>query len=193
MPFLEKSRGLHPDQSRIHLIHALASDQDSEDATFYVDKEWSGRSSAVRDHLSDNVRVEHVPSISVDRWLRGRHLQSLDLVFKIDVEGFEVKVLAGLKQTIASATRFLGIVEFNSTALKQAGNDPLDVFSFLEAETVQIFSCDRNGSIVPFASNEWKKLAAKQEDIEVDLIVVKLPFGHELFGQISQSVGPEKH
>jgi hypothetical protein len=52
---------------------------------------------------------------------------------KIDVQGFEGHVLAGLERTIRNSPGLILMVEFWPSGLKQAGTDPRGFLEMLEA------------------------------------------------------------
>jgi hypothetical protein len=75
-----------------------------------------------------------VEAIRVDDLLAGLpvgRLQSLAL--KIDVEGYEGRVLQGMTGALQRAGRFLGIVEFDGVNLQRAGTRPAEMLSFMHA------------------------------------------------------------
>ena len=104
---------------------ALASEAPGEPLTFYVDSEWSGRSSALKqDRHGDNAKVEMVRQTSVDTLLEGRAGPGDRLVFKIEVEGYKPKVLAGMRRTLDAVDSAVCVMEFNQSFLRKLGVEP---------------------------------------------------------------------
>jgi FkbM family methyltransferase len=143
LPYLERSRAEHRDGGRMHLINRLASDR-SGSVMFTVDEKWSGTSSAIG-QIKDpanrfkgdgperfcELRVETVRIDDLFAALPADRLRSLAL--KIDVEGYEGRVLQGMTGVLRRAGHFLGIVEFDSENLDRAGTPPAEVMSLMLA------------------------------------------------------------
>jgi FkbM family methyltransferase len=108
----------HRDRSRITAIRAAASDSDGE-AFLSADPTWSGTAFVSEEPRPGAVSV---PATTIDRLCMGRNLRHL--VFKIDVEGCEGRVLAGMAGTLARAASFAGLIEFHSDHMRRAGDDP---------------------------------------------------------------------
>ncbi len=118
-PHLERSRQAHPNRTQFELHAALASDGQVQTADFYIDPQWSGRSGAVP---RGNWQHEVVPATSIDALVGEPPVGAT--VFKIDVEGHEPVVLAGMQRLLAGARPMLGIIEFNATSIRGEGRDP---------------------------------------------------------------------
>lgn len=123
-PYLERSRAAHPHRAGIEVVQALAGEKPAEPRPFYVDEEWSGRSSALKHELHRRTRVEMIPTESVDHLLGDRVRPDDSLVFKIDVEGYEPFVIEGMQETFSRVARATGIMEFNTAFLRRLGRDP---------------------------------------------------------------------
>ncbi|WP_184016414.1 FkbM family methyltransferase [Haloferula luteola] len=132
--FLQKTKSRHPQAGKIHLIHALASDglNSGTEGELFVNSRWSGTSTAAGPTDSEAWESQRVPMTSVDEIL-GEVDASDSLLFKIDVEGFEGKVLQGMRKAL-EMKRCMGLIEFNHQNLKQAGTDPGEVFKGLQAK-----------------------------------------------------------
>ena len=135
LPYLERSRAEHRDGDRMHLVNRAASDR-SDYVIFTVDEKWSGTSSAIGQiedpanlfkgsgpERSRELRVEAIRIDDLFAALPADRLRSLAL--KIDVEGYQGRVLQGMTSVLQRADRFLGIVEFDGRYLQQAGTPPL--------------------------------------------------------------------
>ncbi len=111
-PYLERSRGLHPHRDEIELYCAVARRDSQESVAFFVDAEWSGRSSALPHGTIAKPTETSVPGLTVDSLFGGSTFPTR-VVFKLDVEGYEPEVLAGMSDLLDGAQAFAGIVEFN--------------------------------------------------------------------------------
>lgn len=121
-PFLERSWAEHPDRERIALAWCLAADEVSEAASFYVDRRWSGSSTAVAGLNPGHQHKEYrVPSRTLDA-LRPPDLPArFTLLFKMDIEGYEPRALRGFQETLALAEQAVGLVEFDEGYPRAAG------------------------------------------------------------------------
>ncbi len=175
IPFIERSRAEHPDASRIQVHLGLMAAEPGPSATFYIDREWSGGSSAVaglRPSEPGRFEAMQVPVSSIDATIGTRPAQFGSLVFKIDVEGYEFRVLQGMTQTLASATWSLGLLEFDPDLMRQAGDDLEQYWQFLSSR-FRIYAFD-GGRIAREVDHDWwaSTTQPSKRDVHTDLIVV---------------------
>jgi FkbM family methyltransferase len=140
-PFLRMSIATHCNRDQISLETALVSDLDGEQQ-FVVDHKWSGTSSAIGTILdptngfkgSGEEEFESivVKSVRIDDILSDHNLANQTILFKIDVEGYEAKVIAGMKNSLKKAKCFAGIIEFDREYLRRAGTDCESFFASLQ-------------------------------------------------------------
>jgi len=78
--------------------------------------------SLVRDYTESEEAVA-VDAVSLDQYLTGAAIDRLDLI-KIDAEGAEPRILAGMKRTLSNNPHLAMIVEVNPNALRAAGSSP---------------------------------------------------------------------
>ncbi|MDF0516822.1 FkbM family methyltransferase [Bradyrhizobium yuanmingense] len=149
IPFLHRSIASHANADAVKLHAKLVSDSMGT-KTFYVDEKWSGTSSAIgRIHDdagfkgagAESFKDLDVESVTIDSLFNSRTLSNDRLLFKIDVEGFEEKVLLGMSSTLSSVESFVGIMEFDKKYLVRAGSDPVKVFEWLKSiATVKVLT-----------------------------------------------------
>ncbi|MER9133405.1 FkbM family methyltransferase [Mesorhizobium sp. M0768] len=111
---------------RIFHLHMCAASSSRGTVSLTIDKKWSGTSSLVGE-IADSAfkgagegqfeRTE-VSSIPVDTVVDG---ESKAVLFKIDVEGWEINVLSGMSKLLKESKSFAGIVEFDERHLGRAG------------------------------------------------------------------------
>ncbi len=136
IPFLERSRATHPDAARIGVFNRAASDQNGW-VTFTIDEKWSGTSSVIGKVTDPSNRFkgdgpERFHEVQIETTTVSSLLADIpesqlrSLAFKIDVEGYEGRVLKGMADVLQRARCFVGIIEFDVGNLKRAGTG-LDV------------------------------------------------------------------
>lgn len=176
-PFVRRSRMEHPAREQMHLHFGLVSSQPGPDAKFYIDRRWSGGSTAIAGLKRDEeARYEaiRVPVISVDSVtaLRKASRPGGSLVFKIDVEGYEFNVLKGMEQTLASPQWAVGLIEFDTLLLQKAGESLEKYWNFL-SEKFDVYAFVRSAKAVPVAS--WEELQGlfRKPEFHTDLLLVR--------------------
>jgi FkbM family methyltransferase len=157
-PFLERSMKSHKNHGAISLIRKVVSDRE-ENLILTVDRKWSGTSSAIGriNERGKNYKGKglekfeeiKVNSIVIDRFIQ-RHAAGprANLLFKIDVEGFEGRVLVGMKNSLKNANSFTGIIEFDSDYLARAGTPPSAVLEYMKSLGA-VFRVDKKKGITP--------------------------------------------
>jgi len=134
-PLLEQSRSRHPQRDQITLCFGLVGAEHDGQADFYIDTKNSQTSGAIQNH-ADPRRYETIasPTLSVDRVLADAGCVPEQLLFNVDVEGFEAHVLAGMSQTLRAAQSAVGFIEFDTRLTTAASADPRDFFTKLQAD-----------------------------------------------------------
>lgn len=127
-PWLRKSHAVHPNRENIALVHGIAAEDAGKNQVIYIDPEWSGRSSILNRNAAKPVEVR---TVSVDSEVHKLRSNGKILLFKIDVEGYEAAVLAGMQATLGAATTALGIIEFDCDLLRRTGSDPSEIMEGL--------------------------------------------------------------
>lgn len=90
---------------------------------------------------SSIVNAEMVERIRLDDYI-DKHLDSPPSVIKIDVEGAEYFVLAGLSEFFETGSRPLIICEIAPTAFKHFGKQPEDLFTYMLSYGYSAFDFD---------------------------------------------------
>ncbi|MCS7458845.1 FkbM family methyltransferase [Paenibacillus doosanensis] len=171
-PIIEKSRQEHPNRGQIRMIYALASDCETEGQNFYVDKYWSGTSSAVPNVNQHLFEVHKVNSIKVDSLFLNRPLADERLLFKIDVEGYEGHALAGMSRLVSECGSVLGNIEFNNSFLEKAGVRIEEFFAFLNVH-FHVYIHTKGDSFITLNRLNMQSLQSffKREDIDTHLLL----------------------
>jgi FkbM family methyltransferase len=170
-PFLQKSHQQHPDRQKIMMLTALAAEHSDEEIEFFVDQGSSGRSTAVR--RTDTVSVAtRIRTVAIDDLLKDLPLEEMRLVFKIDVEGFEPVVFAGMQRLMERTGFLLGILEFNPALIRLSGVDPQVFLSDLHSR-VQIVALPHRCPPQKLVEGTLAEIVRFEgsTDIELDLLV----------------------
>lgn len=173
LEYIERSKEVHPNQSQIALIHAIASNQDNIEQLFYVDEHWSGTSSAAYSPSHQMIKAIPVKSIMIDS-LVDMDQSSQKILFKIDVEGYEPYVLEGMKKLINTHSLMIGFIEFNSEMIQKTGYN-IDYFLEFLSDHFTVYVYKENDHLVkvaPLRLIELQKMF-DTDFIHTDFIVVK--------------------
>ncbi|HVJ84311.1 MAG TPA: FkbM family methyltransferase [Caulifigura sp.] len=174
--FVTKSRADHPAWRQMHLHFGLVSDMPADEATFYIDKRWSGGSTAIaglKPQDSDRFELVKVPVLTVDNALASTRASRPggSMVFKIDVEGYEFRVLQGMRKTLEAPRWAIGLIEFDTAMLKKAGESLEEYFEFLRQRfTIHAFLKGNRATPAPATWAEFSRVFRKPE-FHTDLLL----------------------
>lgn len=105
--------------------------------------------------IDTHRKCQEVPLCSLDDYLE-RTDQMWELsVIKIDVQGAELRVLRGMEKTLRRYPSACLLLEFDPQILRQAGTDPQDLVSFVDALGFRPFLLGGEAGI--FASS-WSQI-----------------------------------
>lgn len=131
-PYLHQSRSDHPDAERISIIEGLVSDSIAEAVPFYADPSWSGTGSAVQSlNGGQNVVTSEIQARTIDSVVPRELAEGATLLFKMDIEGYESRAFGGFRETLDVVKLAVGLIEYDTTYIREAGVDPEDYFSAL--------------------------------------------------------------
>lgn len=132
IPYIKTSRRIHPNQNKIKIFNRIASDEEKDNLEFFIDRESSGTSSQLKIKNANEYEVINIKSMVVDNLFIQEELKDKKVLFKIDVEGYEYKVLRGMKNIINSASSVLGYIEIDNHLLHGSKTNVLDYLNFLD-------------------------------------------------------------
>jgi FkbM family methyltransferase len=133
IPHLEKSKADHPAGPRMTITNCLVSDAPADDIPFFVNPDWSGSSSAVREMNTRPQTLEFkLPARPIDSVVPLDAARGKTLLFKMDIEGYESKALRGFVETLASVARSVGFIEFDAQYITWAGQSPPEYLGWLQ-------------------------------------------------------------
>ncbi len=127
--YLIKSKAQHIAKDKLLIINGLASEENVENVTFYIDEDSSGRSTALKNNFVKKSKEVSVSAYRLDDLVKSYVLNPTAILFKIDVEGFEPFVLKGMSGLFDSTTNIVGCIEFNLTSLNR---NNIDVQQYLK-------------------------------------------------------------
>ena len=133
IPHLEKSKAGHPAGERMTITNCLVSDSPAEDIPFFVNPDWSGSSSAVKEMNDRPQSLEFkLPARTIDSVVPLDDARGKTLLFKMDIEGYESKALRGFVETLAAVGRSVGFIEFDAQYITWAGQSPMEYLGWLQ-------------------------------------------------------------
>jgi len=89
----------------------------------------------------------------MDNYLQNQQVSEVDLI-KIDVQGFEAQVLAGLENTIRSSPNLILLSEFWPNGLCRTGANPLQLLQTLQSWGLTLYSLGSQAAIHPIVDFE---------------------------------------
>lgn len=174
LPYIERSKKVHPNRKRIQTVYAMASDEEHEEQSFYIHEYWSGLSSASlgKANVPKHYKQHFIASITIDSLLGKHSLHKEKILFKIDVEGHEEKVIKGMLQSIEHCPQMLGFMEYDSKYLAKSGTDANAFLEFLQ-ERFDLYVYLNNQELVRFGQISLGKLQKlfKKQNIHTDIIL----------------------
>ncbi len=85
----------------------------------------------------DAKKFSTVPMTSVDAFVKFRNLLKISFI-KIDVQGYELAVCEGMKQTLERFPELCVCLEYSPEALVELGFDPIKMLDFFRAKGYQL-------------------------------------------------------
>lgn len=116
------------------------------------------------DGSPDSNGAREIETVSLDEFLAGRGIDRADFV-KIDVEGAEPLVLAGMHETIARSPQLAMLVELNPIALRAGGNEPDALAHSLENAGFRLLASLSDG--------RWGRIPPQPNDEILNLLCVR--------------------
>jgi FkbM family methyltransferase len=172
---LEKSKAEHPAGLRMTITNCLVADQAADDIPFFVNPDWSGSSSAVREMNTRPQTLEFkLQARTLDSVVPLDEARGKTLLFKMDIEGYESKALKGFVETLASVSRSVGFIEFDAQYIRWAGESPEEYLVWLQRR----FNTYRVGNIGTKklrkveSFDDLPKLHGDAQRVHTDLVLV---------------------
>ncbi len=122
-------------------VFSSALSSTSGEIQFYVSPQLGWSTAAPHSHLG-NLKETHVQAAPYDALVEGGSVPRHVHFAKIDVEGFEVRVLRGMERTLRESRPVL-VVEVNPAMLSAAGESPKSLIESLRDCDYRIYEIQR--------------------------------------------------
>jgi FkbM family methyltransferase len=159
------TRGLQADG--LVRLHAVALSDETRPTRLYMSKDNAGMHRLYESVCCDRDGIEVTACRGDDLTLA-----PLDLI-KIDVEGFEPRVLRGLSRSLAASPDVKILCEYSPMAIMEAGDDPGQWLRWMRERGFCVLAYDGNG----WAELDWVDLqrqAAKILGVDMDNLIAGL-------------------
>jgi len=90
----------------------------------------------------DEANISAVPITTVDSFVKTRNLQNISFI-KIDVQGYELAVCEGMKETLNRFPETCVCLEHSPDALKELGFEPGKIIDFFRSREYQLYVLTR--------------------------------------------------
>ena len=104
-----------------------------------------------------SIRVE---TIRLDELVIENEIDQIDLV-KIDVQGYEPKVIRGMENIIKSSTNITLLTEFWPRGIVEAGENPTDFLKMLRNLDFLLYELNKQGDLMPLRKEDDARLIYK--------------------------------
>jgi FkbM family methyltransferase len=137
---LSENIRLNNSPANVELMNAAASDTDGvQDIYVLTNGKDAWNSMAVKPE-EGQYRVDQIRTVNVDELVSSEKIPAPTII-KIDVEGWELHVLRGLKNTIAKHKPVM-LIEFTASNLKAAGTSPVELGKYVQSLNYELFAYD---------------------------------------------------
>jgi len=174
LPYLQKTRALHPNGDRIILESCLLGDTDQQESALYFHESWTGGGSAAAVQAPGMIKAD-VVTRTLDSLMAQHDLKTGGaLVFKMDVEGYEGRVIAGFPD-LFTRDRAVGILEFDTTMLARAGTPAPALFDTLLSR-FHVYQTSKKGKTLRRV-RDWTDMCAIYgcDTFHCDLVIFSEP------------------
>ena len=123
----------------------LAASDNRQKLPLYISKDNRGDNRLYSTNKKRNSII--VECLTVDELLKNNKIENLDLI-KIDVQGYEPKVLKGMRNIVKSSKKLIILSEFWPKGILEAGEKPKEFLTTLRKMQFQLFELKKNGSLI---------------------------------------------
>lgn len=127
------------------LVNAAASSESGKTMLFTSSDNRGDNRMYKNDHADGSIEVD---TLKADECLESHGITSVDII-KMDVQGFEGHVIAGLEQTIRHSPSLVMLMEFWPMGLTSAGTDPVELLDSLKGFGLTIYEIKDHSDFEP--------------------------------------------
>lgn len=138
--------------TNVQTVKKIVSSSNGQERIFFSGIENTGKSSLVK----ETTNYEEVSSVTLESFCDEHHIKTIDLI-KIDVEGYEFKVLEGLKRMLKEQSITHIFVELLDKNLAKASSSSQEICDFLSEFGYQAYSI-KTGSCKPYQVGDGESL-----------------------------------
>jgi FkbM family methyltransferase len=131
--------------SDMHLYESCVADRMGETEFLIPPLGESGWGRMAHRELFSGQKIKR-DVITLDQFCAEKKITKVDLM-KIDVEGYEMKVLQGAKQLIEKSRPKI-CIEINEPCLVDTGTSGAEIFSYLQERAYQMYALDKQRTLV---------------------------------------------
>lgn len=121
----------------------------------------------------DRLNVTTVPVTSIDSFVASRGLPNISFI-KIDVQGYELAVCEGMKQTLQAFPQLCVAFEYAPDGMRELGFDPAALLRFFREAGYKLYVLTRSG--LRLAADDTSIEIAAQRTGYVDVLCSKKTF-----------------
>jgi FkbM family methyltransferase len=168
IPYIEKTLSVNwlKQQS---VVENLAVSDEVGTATLNILKDYIGSSSLhspreIEAYMQDKMQVEteetvSVPTVTIDAYCRDRQIREVDLI-KMDIEGYEEKAYAGMREVISASPNVTLFVEFT----KGGYEDPRRFYKTMLDDFGHVYVIDEEGKLVEPVRTDYESVIGDSDD-----------------------------
>ncbi len=168
IPYVNKTIAVNFLGEQVVLENLAVADKSGK-VTLHILKDYIGSSSVysddkVKEYMPNNWRVEtaeavDVPAVSIDGYCRDHAIGKVDLII-MDIEGFEDKAYAGMKQMIKASPSPTLFVEFT----RRSYQDPKSFYNEMLKDFGNVYLLDDDGKFTMPKDTSYEGIIGDTED-----------------------------
>lgn len=173
VPLIRRSMIYNDDLADVTLIDKAVSETAGETIPFFVNSAWSGKSTGVAPSKDrSDIRQIDVETTTLDAAFSAIAEWRTALI-KIDVEGFEPKVLRGGQKLFKKEGKnIIVLLEFDSSFMKASGDDADEFFDYLQS-LFDVYLVQRRSVRLIDSLDPVRELEPERSKIHCDLMLVR--------------------
>jgi FkbM family methyltransferase len=125
----------------IELINVAVGSSDGH-VDFWHNKKHSADHRVVterfKNHVLDDMNISTIPVTTIDTFARTRNLQNISFI-KIDVQGYELAVCEGMRETLRKFPELCICLEYSPEAMSDLGFEHTKLLDFFRTRGYQVY------------------------------------------------------